>query len=132
MNCSVVPWIASKMDSTLEERVFLVECYFREGKYTAGVKEQFSKKCPETAVRNRHTVRALIEKFQDTGFICDIKRSGPPSVLTEDKLLSISDSMMQSPSKSVRKLPQHHIALVTAHVAVRKKLNLFPYKVTAV
>jgi hypothetical protein len=40
---------------------------------------------------------------------------------------------MQSLSKSVRKLAQqHHIAVGTAHVAVSKKLNRFPYKVTAV
>jgi hypothetical protein len=44
MDCSVVPWFASKIVLTLEERVFLVECYFREGQYTAGVREQFSKK----------------------------------------------------------------------------------------
>jgi hypothetical protein len=129
MNCSVVLWIASKMVLTLEEHVFLVECYFREGQYTAGVKEQLSKKFPETTVSNRHTVRALIEKFHETGSVCDIKRSGRPSALTEDKLLTISDSMMQSPSKSARKLSQqHHIAVGTAHVAVRKKLNLFPTK----
>jgi hypothetical protein len=56
----------------LEERVILVECYFREGQYTTGVREQFSKKIPETAVSNRHTVRALIEKFHETGSVCDI------------------------------------------------------------
>jgi transposase len=42
-------------------------------------------------VPNRHTVRTLIEKFHETGSVSDIKRSGRPSVLTEDKLL-----MMQS------------------------------------
>jgi hypothetical protein len=111
---------------TLEERVFLVECYFREGQYTAGVRENFSKKFLETTVPNRHTVRALIKKFHETGSVCDIKRSGRPSVLTEDKLLNIGDSMMQSPSKSVRKLAQqHHIAAGTAHVAVRKKFKSF-------
>jgi hypothetical protein len=63
MNFLVVPWIASKMVLTLEERVFLAECYFREGQCTAGVREQFSKKFPETAVPHRRTVWALIEKF---------------------------------------------------------------------
>jgi transposase len=98
MNCSVAQWIASKMVLTLEESVFLVECYVREGQYTAGVREQFSKKFLEKTVPHRHTVRALIEKFHETGSVCDIKRSGRPSFLTENKLLNISDSMMQSPS----------------------------------
>jgi hypothetical protein len=130
MNCSVVPWIASKMVLSLEERVFLVECYFRERQYTAVVREHFSRKFSESTVPNRHTVRALVRKFHETGSVCDIKRSGRPSALTEDKLLNISDSVMQSPSKSVRKLAQgHHIAVGTAHVAARKQLNHFPYKV---
>jgi hypothetical protein len=47
--------------------------------------------------------------------------------------MDVSDSMLRSPSKSLRKLAQEKdIALATAHKAVREKLNLFPYKVTAV
>jgi hypothetical protein len=106
------------MGLTLEERLFLVECYFREEQYTTGVREQFSKKkIPETTVPNRHTVRAVIEKFHETGSAGNIKRIGRPSVLTEDKPLNISDSVMQSPSKSFRKLAQHHrIADSTAYI----------------
>jgi hypothetical protein len=45
--------------------------------------------------------------------------------------MDISDSMLRSPSKSLRKLAQEkYIGLVTAHKAVRGKWNLFPYKVT--
>jgi hypothetical protein len=118
----------------LVERVFLVDFYFRERQYTEGVREQFPRpKNPETTVPSRHTMRALIVKFHETGSVCDIKRSRRSSVLTEDKLLNITDSMMQIPSKSIRKLaPQHHIAVGKAHVAVRRKLNLSPYKVIAV
>jgi hypothetical protein len=46
-------------------------------------------------------------------------------------LMDISDSMLRSPSKSLRKLAQEKdIGIATAHKAVREKLNLFPYKVT--
>jgi hypothetical protein len=45
----------------------------------------------------------------------------------------ISDSMLRSPSKSLRKLAQEkNTGLATPHKAVREKLNLFLYKVTAV
>jgi hypothetical protein len=48
-------------------------------------------------------------------------------------LLDISDSILRSPSKSLRKLAQEKdIRLATAHKTVREKLNPFPYKVTAV
>jgi hypothetical protein len=47
--------------------------------------------------------------------------------------MDISDSMLWSPSKSLRKLAQEKdIALATAHKAVRGKLKLFPYNLTAV
>jgi hypothetical protein len=37
---------------SIEERVFLVECVFREGnRYTDLVQEQFAEKFPETPVR---------------------------------------------------------------------------------
>jgi len=46
--------------------------------------------------------------------------------------MDISDSMLQSPSKSLHKLVQEEdIGLATAHKAVQEKLKLFPYKVTA-
>jgi hypothetical protein len=41
--------------------------------------------------------------------------------------------MLQSPSKSLRKVVQEEdIRLATVHKAVWEKLNLFPYKVTVV
>jgi hypothetical protein len=47
--------------------------------------------------------------------------------------MGISDSMLRSPLKSLRKLVQEKdIWLATAHKSFREKLNLFPYKVTAV
>jgi hypothetical protein len=55
---------------------------------------------------------------------------GRPSKPNDKKLLDISDSMLRSPSKSLRKLTQEkYIGIATAHKAVREKLNLFPYKV---
>jgi hypothetical protein len=47
--------------------------------------------------------------------------------------MDISDSMLRSLSKSLRKVAQEkNIGIATAHKAVREHLNLFPYKVTAV
>jgi hypothetical protein len=45
--------------------------------------------------------------------------------------MGVSDSMLRSLSKSLRKLAQEKdIGLATAHKAVREYLNLFPYKGT--
>jgi hypothetical protein len=46
--------------------------------------------------------------------------------------MDISDAMLRSPSKSLRNLAQEKDkGLATAHKSVREKLNLFPYKITA-
>jgi hypothetical protein len=50
---------------SIEERIFLVECVFREGnRYTDLVQEQFAEKFPEIPVTRRNAVRRLIEKVE--------------------------------------------------------------------
>jgi transposase len=93
------------------------------------VQEQFAEKFSETPVPHRNAFRRLIEKFRETGSVLDAERCGRPSKLKDKKLMDISDSMLRSPSKSLRKVAQEKdIGLATAHKAVRKKLNLFQYK----
>jgi hypothetical protein len=94
------------------------------------VQEQFAEKLPETPVPHCDAVRRLIEKFRETDSVLGAERSGRPSKLNDKKLMDISDSMLRSPSKSLRKLAQENAKRATAHNAARKKLNLFPYKVT--
>jgi transposase len=113
---------------SVEERVFVVEYVFREGnRYADLVQEQFADKFPETPVPHRNAVRRLTEKFRETGSVLVAERSGRPPKLNDKKLMDIPNSMLRSPSKSLRKL-----ALATAHKVARKKLKLLPYKVRAV
>ncbi|XP_076330740.1 uncharacterized protein LOC143236352 [Tachypleus tridentatus] len=87
----------------------------------------------DTPVPHRNAVRNLVDEFWEIGSVDDVKRCGRPAKPSEEKLLDISDSVMQSPSKSLRKLAQQHdIGLGSAHKAVKKKLKLFPYKIMAV
>jgi hypothetical protein len=108
-----------------EERVFLVEYVFREGnRYTDLVQEQFAEKFPQTPVPHRSAVRRLIEKFRGTGSVLDAERSGRPSKLNDKKLMDISDSMLRSPSKSLRKLAQEkNIGLATAITAYVRNIS---------
>jgi transposase len=110
---------------SIEEHVFLVEHVFREGnRYTDLVEEQFAEKFLETPVPHRNAVRRLTEKFCEKGSVLNAERSGRPSKLNDEKLLDISDSMLRSPSKSLRKLAQEEgIGLAIAHKAVRKQLK---------
>jgi hypothetical protein len=108
-----------------EERVFLVEYVFREGnRYTDLVQEQFAEKFPETPVPHRNEVRRLVEKFRETGSVLDAERSGRPSKLDDKKLMDISDSMLRSPSKSLRKLAQEKdMGLATAQKVFANKIK---------
>lgn len=123
------PYFVSEFDPnmvlTTEERVWLVKHVFRKGdRYTDVVRERFAEKFPNTPAPHRNAVRNIIDKFHETGSVVDAKRCGRPTKLSEEKLLDISDSMRQSPSKSLRKLAQQHdIGLGTAHKAVRKIQN---------
>jgi hypothetical protein len=70
------------------------------------VQEQFAEKFPETPVSHHNAVHRLTEKFHETGSVLDAEQSGRPSKVNDKKLMDISDSMLQSPSKSSRKLAQ--------------------------
>jgi hypothetical protein len=55
---------------------------------------------------HKNTICDLINKFREFGKVSDAPRSGHPCILMEDKLLDISDHMLESPGKSVFKLAQ--------------------------
>jgi hypothetical protein len=113
---------------SIEERVFLVEYFFREGtRYTDLVQEQFAKNSQS------HLYIIVMQFVRETDSVLDAELSGRPSKLNDNKLkklIDISDSVLRSSSKSLRKLAQEKdIGLATALKVVREKLDLFPYKV---
>jgi hypothetical protein len=121
---------------SIEERVFRVEHFFREGntcKYAYLVQDPFAETSQKHPVPYRNALRRLIGKFSEICLGLEVERSGRPSKLNDKKLREISDSMLRSASKSLGNLAQQkYIGLATTHKAVMEKLNLFPYKITAV
>ena len=119
---------------SFEERIFLVEHVFRSNdKYTEAVKQKFREQFPESTVPNRDTVRDLIDKFRRTGSVLDEDRSGRPSVTSPEKKEEISDALLRSPSKSIRRLAQQTaVSKSTAHRIVRNELKLYPYRIKVV
>jgi transposase len=75
----------------------------------------------------------MIQKFKETGSVCDVTRSGRPSILTEKEVLDISDCMLPSPKTSIRKLSQQvGVSYGTGHKDLKNCLQLHSYKITAV
>jgi hypothetical protein len=104
---------------SVEERMFLVEHVFRCGRECAqDVQQRLQAQFPDTKAPHRNAVRQLFQKFREKFSVCDATRSGRPSILTEKKLLDISDRMFQSPKKSIRKLSQQvGVSCGTTHTA---------------
>ena len=104
----------------IEERTLLVEHVFQcGGRYTQDVQQRFQTKFLVTKVPHCNEVWQLIQKFNKTSSMCDATRSGRPSILTEKKVLDISDCMLPSPKKSIRKLSQQvGVSYGTAHTAL--------------
>jgi hypothetical protein len=68
------------------------------------MREQFAENFPESPVPHRNAYPRRIEKFRGRGSVLDAERSGRPSKLNDKKLMDISDSMLRSPSKSLRNI----------------------------
>jgi hypothetical protein len=116
-----------------EQHTFLVEhVFWCGGEYTQDA-QRFQAQFPETNVLHRNAEQQLIKKYQETGSVCDTTRFGRPSILTEKKVLDTSDSVLQIPKKSIRKLSQQvGVSYGTVHTALKRCLRLHPYKITAV
>jgi hypothetical protein len=57
-------------------------------------------------VPNKSAIQRLVERFRETGSTGEKSRSGHPSVLSNDSLEDIRARLLQSPRKSLTKLPQ--------------------------
>jgi transposase len=57
-------------------------------------------------VSNKSTIKRLVERFRQTGSTGEKRRSGRPSVLSNDSLEDIRARLLQSPRKSLRKFPK--------------------------
>jgi transposase len=81
-----------------QDRVFILEHYFSTRSY-AECQNAFRNSFPDSTVPNKSTIQRLVEGFRETGSNGEKRRSGRPSVLS-------NDSLFQSPRKSLRKLSQ--------------------------
>jgi transposase len=52
---------------------------------------------------NKSTIQLLVERFYETGSIGEKRRSGRPSVLSNDSLEDIRARLLQSPRKIINK-----------------------------
>jgi hypothetical protein len=86
-----------------DQRVFILEHYFSTRPY-AECQNVFRNSFTDSVVPNKSTIQRLVKHFCETGSVGEKRRSGRPSVLSNDSLEDIRARLLQSPRKSLRKL----------------------------
>jgi hypothetical protein len=108
-----------KMVLTREQKIFVVKHYFRNESYVF-CQGDFQEAFPNDTVPKKTTVYRIITKFEETGSVCDRKHNRRRTVLNDNTLQDVRLSLLQSPSKSLRKLSQQkNMSLRSAYQAVR-------------
>lgn len=117
---------------TLQHRAFLVEQYFRNGgMYNETLREKFHESFPGSSIPHRTTVYAIVKRFQTLFTLEDVRRSGRPSIVNEQKVNGSFQLISREPSLSLRRLSQQSgLSRSSMHRVLRKRLNLYPYKVS--
>ncbi|XP_014476042.1 PREDICTED: uncharacterized protein LOC106745196 [Dinoponera quadriceps] len=96
-------------DLTVEEKVYLIECFYGRGKIYANAYRGFCIKCGSKRVASENTVKRIIDNFVTYGALHDRKHDLPgPScaVTTEETIEDIEKYFETNPNSSIRKAAQ--------------------------
>jgi hypothetical protein len=101
------------------KRLFIVEHYLASRSYLT-CQNEFRDTFPDSPVPNKSKISRLVNRFRDTGSVQDTHRSGRPSVLSDEILDDISQTLLRSPRKSLKKLSlQSGLSYGSVHKANR-------------
>jgi hypothetical protein len=91
------------MGYSQQDHVFILERYFASKSFIA-VREAFHHVYPDKKGPNKTTVHRLAKKFRETGSVCDKKHVRWRTVLTNDAVRVVHETLLRSPRKSLRRL----------------------------
>lgn len=116
---------------TKEQRVFIVEQYFKNNEGLAATVRNFRTKYGRNSDLTSSTVKRLIKKFRETGSISDLRHSGRPSTSrSTQNIEAVRESVAESPGTSIRHRGQElDISRSSLQRIVTKDLHLHAYKV---
>lgn len=132
-----------KMVFSLEQKIFIIESYFRNGTKVDGVwtysieecMEEFHNEYPnDVFVRQQfvETLKRCLTRFRESGNVA-AKGGGRPKKRTDEAIAEVTGIMQNEPHTSVRHLSQQvHLSIGTCHTIVRQDAHLYPYRLTAI
>jgi hypothetical protein len=108
------------------QRVFTDKHYLASRSYLT-YQNEFRDTFQNSPVPNKSTISCLVNSFHDTGSVQGRNRSGRASVLSDNSLNDIHQTLLHSPGKSVRKFSlQSGLSYRSVHKAT-KILKLHPF-----
>lgn len=115
------------------QKICIIQTYFSSKSYKE-TKNELARCFPHASIPSDSTILRLVEKFHNKGSIVNIKcKSRKPTAMTDENITAIQSVMMENPRTSTRRLAQQvNVSHTTAYKAIRKELEMFPYKITAV
>lgn len=114
---------------TTEERIFLLKSWWKTNKNSEEVIQSFVERFPLTPAPSRQGIYKLNKRFEETGSVHDLPRSGRPrSATSEANVTTIAESVVHSPKKSHRKRSAEFDISVTSVHRIMKSLKLKPYR----
>lgn len=115
----------------IEQRVFIVEQYFKNNECLAAVVRKFHTKYGRNSVLTSSTVKRLIEKFRETGSVGDAKHTGRPKTSRSNvNIEAVRASVGDNPGTSIRRRGQElQISRSSLQRILTKDLCLHAYKI---
>ncbi|RZC34005.1 HTH Tnp Tc3 2 domain containing protein [Asbolus verrucosus] len=116
---------------TQEEKIFIVESYFRNGHLVDGV-WQYSIQAGFVEF-SQQFADACIELFHKTGLVDRKKSSGHPKKSTDQVIENMRQIIEEVPRTSLRRLSQQvKLSPATYRTILKKDIHFYPYRVQAV
>jgi transposase len=114
---------------TTEQRIFLLKQWWISGGTTQAINEVFQHEFPDDEVPARQTVYRLAKKFDETGSVEDVPRSGRSrSVSTDENMQLVSQTVLLNQQTSQRRAVRELDMSRSTLRRIMKDLNLKPYK----
>lgn len=131
------------MTYDLEQNKFIVMSYYRNGTLINGewiysveaCKNEYLAKYPDVQILEsslKAHIRDVMNRFMQTGNVSKGKSPGRPQV-SQEVVEDLRTRVEQNPQMSLSKLSlQSGVPFSTCHKVLKKKLNLYPYKIKIV
>lgn len=126
---------------TLQQKAFLLESYFRNGRLVNGEWQYSNQACmqefrlqfPNIAFNNNQIAKQLkrsLANFRETASADKKRRGGRPRVRTANVINTVRNAIEERPTSSIRRLSQEiNLKKSTLHNVLKQDIGMHPYKV---